>query len=63
MINNAFYFILKPLSVLQIIRKQLDKNVKVTFKIYGFTNCSKHTASYLKKQRQSDYEIWSVNGM
>ena len=48
------------------VEKQLDKKSKVDFKIYDVTNwitTNYHTyiASYLKKQRQSDNEIWSDN--
>ena len=41
-------------------------NFEVTFKIYDFTNWetnihNTHIAQYLKKWRQSDNKIWSVN--
>ena len=65
MMNNAFYFILKALSVLKIftfffpdffgyIKKRIDKKAKVNFKIYDITNWNTnnnntHIAEYLKK--------------
>ena len=44
----------------------LDYKDKIVFKIYGVTtwltnNCNIHIDQYLKKYRQSDNEIWSVN--
>ena len=65
---------LKSLFVLEIftfmsrlfgyVEKRLDK--MVNFKIYDVTdwttnNWNTHIAQYLKKQRQTDNEIWSVN--
>ena len=73
--ENAFYFTLTTLSVLEIIQfvfwiigrvaKRLDKQAKVSFKIYGFTNWitnnyNTRIARYLKKYRQSDNKLWSV---
>ena len=78
MIKNVFYFMLKALSVLEIftflswgfgyVEKRLDKKVKVNSKIYDVTdrttnNYNTHIVQYLKKWRQSGYEIWSVNKM
>ena len=73
MIENAFYFILKALFILQIFkflssifwscRKRFDEKAKVNFRIYEWETNSynTHIAQYLKKERQSDNEIWSVN--
>ena len=48
--------------------KRLDKKTKVNFKIYDVTtwetnNYNTHIAHHHKKWRQSDIEIWSVNGI
>ena len=74
--KNAFYFTLKSLFVYEIfpflswvfghIGKRLDKKAKVNLKIYGVTNWNTnnykiHIVRYLKKQRQSDNETWSIN--
>ena len=76
MLKNAFYFMLKTLFVLTIftflsnfidpVEKRLDKKAKNNFKIYDVTdwetnNYDTHIAQYLKKQRQPDNEISSVN--
>ena len=75
-IENAFCFTLKALFVLMIFKflsclfghvgKWLDWKDQVNFKIYGITtwltnNCNTHIYQYLKKERQSGNEIWSVN--
>ena len=44
----------------------LDKKAKVSCKFYDITdwainNCNTHIAHYLKMDRQSGNEIWSVN--
>ena len=64
MMNNALYFILKALFVLNIshfcpnffyhVGKQLRKKAQVNFKIYDVTNWNtsnynKHIARYLEK--------------
>ena len=69
---------LKALLVLEIftflscvfgyVEKRLDKKAKTNFKINGATdweanNCNVHIAQFLKKERQPDSEIWSVNGV
>ena len=74
--KNAFYFTLKALLVLNIfkflswlfghVEKRLDEKDNVNLKIHDvitwLTNhCNTHIDQYLKKWRQSDYEIWSVN--
>ena len=48
------------------VGKWLDKKAKVNFKLYDVrnwetNNYNAHIAHYLKKYRQSDIEIWSVN--
>ena len=63
MMKNAFYFTLKALFVLKILKflssifghvhKRLDLKDKVNFKIYVVTtpetnNCNTHIAQYLK---------------
>ena len=74
--KNAFYFILKALSVLKIFKflswllghveeTALIKD-KVNFKIFDVTtwstnNYNIHIVQYLTKQRQPDIEIWSAN--
>ena len=74
MMENAFYFNLKVLSVLEIFRflfrlfgyvgKRLDKKVMIDFKVYDVTNWmtvnyNTHIMQYLKNQLGN--EIWSVN--
>ena len=53
-------------SIFDHVEKQRDKTDQVNFKIYDLTtwvkhNCNTHIDQYLKKQRQSGNEIWSVN--
>ena len=74
--KNVFYFTLKALFVLKMFKflltlfghakKRLDYKGKVNFKIYDITTwltnfSNAHIDQYLKKQRQSDNEILSVN--
>ena len=74
MMENAFYFNLKSLFVLEIFRflsqlfgyvgKRLDKKVMIDFKVYDVTywmtvNYNAHIMQYLKNQLGN--EIWSVN--
>ena len=75
--KQAFYFILKSAFILNIFQffyphtfghvgKQLDKNAKVNLKICEVTNWeannyNTHIVQYLKKERELDNEIWSVN--
>ena len=76
MMKNAFYFNIKALFVLKLfkflswlfghVEKRLDLKDKVNFEIHDVTawlknNCNTHIAQYLKKKKQSDNEIWSVN--
>ena len=76
--KNAFYFTLKALFVLKIfkflprlfghVEKRFDWKDKVNFKIYNVTawlssNFNAHIAQYLKKQKESDNETWSVNSI
>ena len=76
MIKNAFYFTSTALFAPKIckfsswllghVAKQLDYKDKVNFKFHDVTawltdNCNTNIAQYLKKWRQSDNEIWSVN--
>ena len=78
MMKNAFYFTSKVLFVIKIFKvlsrlfghvaKRLHKKDKVNFKFYDVkfwltNNCNTHIALYLKKQRQSDNDIWSINRM
>ena len=73
--KNVFYFTLKALFILEIViflpwlfsyvEKQLDKKVKVNFKIYDITdwetnNYNTHIAKHLKKKRQSGNGIYSI---
>ena len=73
--KNAFYFMLKAVFVFEIFtflsrlfayaEKRLDKKAKVNFRIYGLTDwttngCNTRITQYLKKERQSGNEIWSV---
>ena len=74
--KNVFWLIFKALFIFEIftflswlfghVEKQLDKKAKVNFKIYGVTDWTKNNykiniVQYLKKWRQSDNEILSVN--
>ena len=74
--KNTFYFRLKTLFVFEIciflswlsgyVEEQFDKKAKVNFKIYDVTdwtasNHDKNIAWHLKKYRQTDNEIRSVN--
>ena len=69
--KNVFYFTLKAFFVFKIFKflswlqgqvgKQLDMKDKVNFKNYDITTWETGTILYLKKKRQSDNEIWSVN--
>ena len=74
--KNAFYFTLKILFVLKIFKfcpdlldhvgKFLDRKAKVNFRNYNVINWETNNyntaiAKYLKNQRQSDNEFWSVN--
>ena len=76
--KNVFYFTLKTLFLLEIFKflswlfdlvaKRLDKKDKVNFKFYNVTawltnSYNTYISQYFKRQRQSDHEIWSVNGM
>ena len=75
MMNNAFCFLLKVLFVLKIFKflfrlfihvgKRLDKKAKLFLKLMTSQtekkNYKTHIAQYLKKQWQSDNEIWSAN--
>ena len=59
-------FCLEYILVMQKNNFVKDKKDQNNFKIYDVTaweanNCNTHIALYLKKQRQSDNEIWSVN--
>ena len=75
MMKHAFYFMLKALFVLKIskfltwifghVEKWLDKNAKDCFKIYYVADWETNNyniliVQYLKKERQSGNEIWSV---
>ena len=75
MMENAFWFTLKFLSVLKIftfcpdflgrVRKLIDKKTKPNLKIYDVTNWeinnySTYVVKYLKKRRQPDHEVFSV---
>ena len=73
--NVFFYFMLKALYVLEIftflswflgyIEKRLDKKTMVNYKIYNVrgwtTNNNTHIVQYLKKWRQPDNKVWSIN--
>ena len=74
--KNDSYFTLKGLFFLNIskilswlfghLEKCLDQKDKAKFKTYNVTNLLKnnnntHIDQYLKKERQSANEIWSVN--
>ena len=76
MTKNAFYFMLKALPFLRYLKvclaifghvgKRLDEKAKVNHQIFDITtwrrsNNNTHIGHYLKKERQSDNEIWSVN--
>ena len=74
MMKCAFYFFLIALLVLKIsvfcpdffgyIWKRMEDKAKVNFKIYNIisweTTNTQYIAQYIKRQRQSDNEIWSV---
>ena len=74
--KNAFYFTLKALFVLMLFKflswlfghvgKTAWLKDKVDFEIHDVTTwlknkCNTHFAQYIKKQRQTDNEIWWVN--
>ena len=74
--ENAFYFILKFLFVLELftflyllfvyVEKRLDKKAEVMFKIHYVTYWTTndyytHIALYPKRKRQSENKISSVN--
>ena len=74
--KNAFYFMLKALFVFETfkffarlfsdVEKQLDQKASVYSKMYDVIdwatdNYNTPIAQYLKKQRQQDNEIWSIN--
>ena len=74
--KNAFYFTTKALLVLKLFKflsrifghvaKRVDQKDKVDFKFYDATpwltnSYNTHIVQYLKKEMQSDNEIWSVN--
>ena len=74
--KNVFYFTLKTLFVFKMskflcelfghIEKRLCWKDEVNFKIYDFTdwetkNCNTYINQYLKKNGQSNNEIWTVN--
>ena len=74
--KNAFYFMLKALFVFETfkffarlfsdVEKQLDQKASVYSKMYDVIdwatdNYNTPIAIYLKKQRQKDNEIWSIN--
>ena len=74
--KNAFYVMSKAFFILKISTilswlfgyegKRIAQKAKVNFIIYDVTdwatsNYNTHIAQYLKKWRQSDNEIWSVN--
>ena len=76
MMKDAFYFMFKALSALEIfeflsrrflyVGKRLDKKVMVNFKIYDVTdwitdNYNAHIIQYLKNLNQLGNETWSVN--
>ena len=76
MMKDAFYFMFKALSALEIFKflsrrfvyvgKRLDKKVMVNFKIYDVTdwitdNYNAHIIQYLKNLNQLGNETWSVN--
>ena len=54
------------LHFLAMYKKDLVRKIKVNFKIYDVTtwetnSCGTHIDQYLKKERRSDNENWSVN--
>ena len=71
--KNAFYFTFKALKMFEFlsrlfgnVEKRLEKKNKVNFKFYDVTtwltnNFNTHITQYLKKQRESDNEIWAVD--
>ena len=69
MMKNAL-FVLKIFKFLSLyfghVKKRLDEKDKVNFKIcdigtWETNNCNTHVAQYLKKKRQLDNEVCSVN--
>ena len=76
MMKDAFCFMFKALSALEIFKflsrrfvyvgKRLDKKVMVNFKIYDVTdwitdNYNTHIIQYLKNLNHLGNETWSVN--
>ena len=67
MMKNAFYFILKALSVLKIFQFLFSfflpcrKNVFIRKIITTWLKSNTYIAQYLTKKRQAYNEIWSVN--
>ena len=76
MMKDAFYFMFKALSALEIfaflprrfvhVGKRLDKKIMVNFKIDDVTdwitdNYNSHIIQYLKNLKQLGNETWSVN--
>ena len=74
--KDAFYFMFKALSALEIfafllrrfvhVGKRLDKKIMVNFKIDDVTdwitdNYNSHIIQYLKNLKQLGNETWSVN--
>ena len=74
--KDAFYFMFKALSALEIFKflsrrfvyvgKRYDKKVLVNFKIYDVTdwitdNYNTHIIQYLKNLNHLGNETWSVN--
>ena len=62
-VREIFTFLFRLLGYFE---KQLDKKVKLNCKIYGvidwtINNYITHITQSLKKLRQSDNKIWSVN--
>ena len=59
-------FVLEIFLIFGLVGKRHDKKAKVIFKIYDATNWitnnyNTHIAVYVKKEGQSDNDIWSVN--
>ena len=74
MMKNAFYFILKAVFVLKIVKffvmtfwssreNGFIRKLRLTarFMTWFTNNYNTHSAQYLTKQKQPDDEIWSVN--
>ena len=65
--SKKLFLFLKNLIFFPDFFGQVGKRLaKVNFRIYDIinwkaNNCNTHTVRYLKKQRQADNEIWSVN--